>query len=132
LALPHKTLGSLISLNSPSGTVVADSVPAAGNDTIDYRALWKAVSVAESAGCTSHLAQETLNCTSIMQWDSQHNRSLKRYNSIEDNYKDFVAMWHRVYGDHLPTPRQAARYTGSDGVDWRNTVIVTYNNLTAS
>ena len=118
-------------LNQP--TVELEAHPEAKSEPINYDKLFHAVSMAESGGCTSPVAKRTNNCTSIMVWDSAGKRHIKKFASIEENKKAFIALWRSKYKT-LPTLRHAICYTngcnsnGERAGIWLNTVNQHYHD----
>jgi len=93
---------------------------------IDYDKLYRAVAVAESTykgkPCNTPWHKAANNCVSIMSWAGGR-RHLKKFSSIEANKQEFKRIWIKGYGDHLPTLREAIKYTGNDKArGWLNNV----------
>ncbi len=64
-----------------------------------------------------------------MSW-SGGKRHLKHFNSLEEGKDAFKSLWLRVYGDHLPTMKDAIKYTGADASStWHKNVLSTYAKL---
>lgn len=89
---------------------------------INYDKLFHAVSMAESAGCTSSVAKRTNNCTSLMGWHKNGRRFIRKFESKEANKVAFIELWKRVYKT-MPTAALAKKYTGNDSPStWLKTV----------
>ena len=83
--------------------------------------------MAESGGCKSPVAVKTNNCVSIMQWSRSGKRSVRTYESVEDNKTAFVALWKKSY-KRFPDLALAKRYTGNDKPStWLKAVVFHYN-----
>lgn len=123
-------IGDSIAYNNVAST--SYHIRETGKDRIDYDKLFKAVSQAESGGCKSAVATRTNNCVSIMGWKNGK-RYIRKFASIEDNKKAFIALWKKSYKT-LPNLQLAKCYTngcksqGERPEAWLNTVLHYYNN----
>ena len=62
-----------------------------------------------------------------MEWPNGGKRRLKKYNSIEDSFNDFIRIWSKYY-KRYPTLAEARKWTGNDApYTWLNNVNFYYN-----
>ena len=67
-----------------------------------------------------------------MTWDKKGKRSFKRYDKIEDSYKDFKRIWTSYYGG-MPNLKKAKRYSGDDRSEiWLANTLYFYQKFTHS
>jgi hypothetical protein len=99
-------------------------------DGTDLEKLAKAVAMHETKDCTlGNSALVHNNAFGIMQWDSQGNRSFKKYESCEESYEDFERIWKTHYRV-FPNEDLAKIYSGNDRHEaWLANVTKFYNSL---
>lgn len=111
--------------------IEAPFVPASSSSSsspaknIDLDKLAYAVSIAETSGCMKGSALSHHNCFGIMIWPKGI-RELKTYNTDGESFQDFKDLWLRKYGDRFPTPADAERYSGGEGIEWLSNVKAAY------
>jgi len=101
--------------------------------SFDLDKLARSVSVAETSGCTKGSALSVKNCFGIMVFDKNGNRSLKRFNSHADSFKEFKRIWSTHY-KAFPNQELANKWvngnfkaTTQGSIEWLSTVIQKYN-----
>ena len=103
----NNIMGSSDRGNSSSNNWGIDDVNLSSG--LNYEKLFKAVSIAESSGCTSPVAKRTNNCVSIMGWKNGK-RFVRKFASVEENKKEFIALWKKSY-KKFPDLQLAKCYT---------------------
>jgi hypothetical protein len=90
---------------------------------IDLDRLASAVASAETGGCTTGIALTHKNCFGL-----RAHGEYRTFASFADSFAAFKDVWHRLYGDHLPTMDDAKRYVGDGPADtWLKNVLTAYN-----
>jgi hypothetical protein len=88
----------------------------------------KAISVAETGGCSDGTAKKRMNCHGIMTWKKGH-REPKYYKSQEESHLDCQRIWKTYYGK-LPNMKLAIKWTGADNAsNWLRNFYLSYNSL---
>lgn len=102
-------------------------------NSLDLDKLARSVSIAETSGCTKGSALSVKNCFGIMQFDKKGNRSLKRFNTHQDSFKEFKRIWSMHYKE-FPDQKLANKWvngnfgaTTKGSIEWLSTVIQQYN-----
>lgn len=93
----------------------------------------RAVASHETVGCTAGYGKPPYNnCFGIKNGKTAPCKKMGRsrmcmYDKREDSFVAFKKIWTRWYGG-FPTLQDAAIYSDSDGVNWKNVVMMYYNN----
>jgi len=120
-------------IQSNSSIESKSSTPQHQENSLDLDKLARSVSIAETSGCTKGSALSVKNCFGIMQFDKKGNRSLKRFNTHQDSFKEFKRIWSMHYKE-FPDQKLANKWvngnfgaTTKGSIEWLSTVIQQYN-----